>query len=75
MTILCMGLLNFHSTYKIVFVVHLKCSSFWHLADVKPRSSDLVHARLRQCMFALSLCHYNLYALVSVDFALHGRLV
>jgi hypothetical protein len=31
-----MGLLDFHSPYKKVFAVHLKYSSFYTLADVKP---------------------------------------
>jgi hypothetical protein len=33
---LLMGLLDFHSTYNILFAIHLKLSSFWPSADIKP---------------------------------------
>ncbi len=51
-----MGLLDFHSIYKILFAVHLKHSSFWPSADVKHASNDVVHEATWQCMFALSVC-------------------
>jgi hypothetical protein len=38
---------------KILFVVHLKDSSFLPSADVKPMSNDLAHAVTLYCMFAL----------------------
>ncbi len=38
-----MGLLDFHTAYKNIFAVHLKHSSFWPSADVKPMSNDLVN--------------------------------
>ena len=41
---------------KILFTHPLKHSNFWHSADVKPMSNDLVHAVHWQCMFALSIC-------------------
>jgi hypothetical protein len=43
---------------RILFVVHLKCSSFWPSADVKPVQNDPVPGSA--CLF--SLCEYsNLY--------------
>ncbi len=50
-----MGLLDFHGTHKILFIVQLKHSSFRPSADPKPMSNNLVHAMPQQCMFALSL--------------------
>ncbi len=44
MTLLHMGLLNFHSTLKILFSIHLKQSSLWSSAVVKPMSNDLEYA-------------------------------
>ncbi len=41
---------------KIFLTVHLKHSSFWLTADVKPTSNDHMRAVLWQCMFALSIC-------------------
>ncbi len=52
-----MGLLDFHSAYKIAFVVHLKCSSFWPSGDVKPMSNYLVQVMPWQYMF----CSLYLY--------------
>ncbi len=37
------GLLDFHSSNKVLFAVHSKHSSFWPSADVKPMSKDLVY--------------------------------
>ncbi len=51
-----MGLLDFGSTYQILFGVPLKQSSFWFSGDFKAASNEIVHAMLRQCMFALSIC-------------------
>jgi hypothetical protein len=51
-----MGLKNFHSTYKILFSLHLKHSSFWPSAGVKHMSNDLVNAMPWQGMSALSMC-------------------
>jgi hypothetical protein len=39
------GLQDFESTYEILFVLYLKHSSIWPLADVKPISDDLVDAK------------------------------
>ncbi len=50
-----MGLRDCQSTYKILFTVHLKHSSFWPLADAKPMLNDAVHAVLWKHWFALSL--------------------
>jgi hypothetical protein len=44
-----MGLVDFHSNYKILIAVHYKHPNFWP-------SADPVHAMPWQCMFALSLC-------------------
>jgi hypothetical protein len=38
-----MGFQDFHGVYKILFAVHLKHSSFWPSADVKPIYNDLLH--------------------------------
>jgi hypothetical protein len=38
---------------KIVFAAHLKQSSFWPLADVKPMPNDLEHAVPLQSRLAL----------------------
>jgi hypothetical protein len=58
-----MGLLDFHSTYKILFAVNLKHSSFWPSADVEP---------MQNCMQSPSSAHllslfvyFNLYGCVS----------
>ncbi len=48
-----MGLLDFHSSYKITFADHLKQSSFCH---VKHTPNNLVHEMSWQCTFALSMC-------------------
>ena len=50
-----MVLPDFHATYKILFAVHLKHSSFQPSADDKPMLNDLAHAMPRLCMFALSV--------------------
>ena len=50
------GLIDFHSTYKILFAVHLKHSSVVPAADPTPVSNYLAHAMPRVCMFALSMC-------------------
>jgi hypothetical protein len=44
---------------KILCVVHLKHSSFWPSADVKPILNCLDHAMPWKYMFALSLCVYK----------------
>jgi len=51
-----LSLIYFHITFKILFVVHQKCSGFWASADVKPMSNDQVHAMARQCLYDLSMC-------------------
>jgi hypothetical protein len=51
-----MGLLDFNCTYENIFAAHLKHSSFWSSAAIKPMQNGLVHAMPRQCMFALSMC-------------------
>jgi hypothetical protein len=51
-----MGLLDFHSNFKILFAVDLKQPSFWPSADVKPAPNDLAHATPWKLMFALSMC-------------------
>jgi hypothetical protein len=52
MTLLIMGLLDFHSNYKSVIFDNLKQSSFWPSADVKLMLIDLVHAMPWWCMYA-----------------------
>jgi hypothetical protein len=52
-----MGVIDFHCTFKSFFGAHLKHSSIWTLADVKPMQNDLVHTMLWGCMFYfLSAC-------------------
>jgi hypothetical protein len=66
-----MGLLDLHSTYTNIFAVHLKQSSFWPSADVKPMSTDLVDAKPWQCMLALH--EYKLsISLISVSIKFHN---
>jgi hypothetical protein len=60
MTLLILGLLDFHGTLKNI---PLKHSCFRPSADVKPMPNDLVRAMPWQCMFALYMCYYNLYGL------------
>ncbi len=38
-----LGLQVFHSSYKILFVVHFNHSRFWSSAHVNPTVNDLVH--------------------------------
>ncbi len=49
------GLLDFNSTLKVIFSVHIKYSSFCPSATVKYISKDLVHTKPCQGMFALSM--------------------
>jgi hypothetical protein len=65
-----MSLLDFIVIKVILYAVHLKNSSFWSSAVVKPMSNDLVHAMHLQCMFAL----YG-YAVVMVHLRLHFFIV
>jgi hypothetical protein len=44
---------DFHSTYKILFVVSLKHSRFLSSANVKPMPNDQLHAGPWQTMFVL----------------------
>jgi hypothetical protein len=48
-----MFLLNFQSAYKILFAAHLKHSSFWPPADVKP--NDLALAELFKVLIKYNL--------------------
>jgi hypothetical protein len=55
-------LLNFYNGHKILFAVHLKGSTFWASADVKPMLNHPVYARYWQCIMALSMCvYYDIY--------------
>ena len=54
MTLLHNGFTRFSNKEKNIFGVHLKHSSFWPSAHVKPMPNDQAHAVPRQCMFALS---------------------
>jgi len=57
-----MCLLYFHSTYKILFAVHLKHSSFVPSADVKPMPNDLV------CnVLAVNVCSLAVWATISMN--------
>jgi hypothetical protein len=51
-----MDLLDFHSTYRHIFAVHLKHYCFWPLANAKFNRNDLVYAMPWLCMFALTMC-------------------
>ncbi len=42
----------------------LKNTSFWHSADEKPISNDLVHAIAGHCMFTLSLYVLSVISMV-----------
>jgi len=53
---------GFAQSWKNLFVVLLKHSSFLPLVNVKPMPNGLVHAMPEQRIFALSLCsYYHLY--------------
>ncbi len=60
------GFPHFCNTYKILFGAHLKHSSFWPSANVKPMSNDLVHVMLWHCKIA-PLCVY-VYNTISMLF-------
>jgi hypothetical protein len=55
-----MGLL---SAFLGLFAIHLKHSSFWPSAGVKPKQKDLVHVMHCMLIFALSLSLCAYYAL------------
>jgi len=46
MTLLHDGLIYFHSTYKIVFIIHIKYSSFGPSAVIEHLLNYIVHAML-----------------------------
>jgi hypothetical protein len=56
-----MSFLEFPSSYNSI--IHLKHSSFWPSADVKPMQNDLVHVMHWQSMFALSKCTYIIFVM------------
>jgi len=62
-----MNLLDIQSTDKVLCGSHLKQSSFWLSADVKPKTNVLEHAMLWQCVFGLSLsldmCVYTIISM------------
>ncbi len=49
-----MGEIDFHCNFKSLFGIHLKHSTSWPLADVKPMQNDQVHAR--PYVFSLYTC-------------------
>ncbi len=52
-----MGSQDFHSTYKILFVVHLKHFGICHSVNVKPMWNNLLHAHPDSaCWLSLSVC-------------------
>ncbi len=58
-----MVLLEFNSIYKSIVCFHLKHSSFWPSADIKPKPNELSHAMHWQCMFAPSLYECTMISL------------
>jgi hypothetical protein len=57
---------------KILFVVHLKHSSFCPPPDAKPIQNDIPHAMPRQCMSALPLMEQYIFY-IFIDYRGHHR--
>ncbi len=69
MTVQHTGFTRFYSACKTIICCSFKHSSYWSSADVKPMSSDLVHANVssKSCLLSISLCaNYDIYGLGSV---------
>ncbi len=69
MTVQHTGFTRFYSTCKTIICCSFKHSSYWSSVDVKPMSSDLVHANVssKSCLLSISLCaNYDLYGQGSV---------
>jgi hypothetical protein len=55
MTLLDNGFTILSQYIKNIFCIHLKHSSIWPSADVKPMSNDTVHGNPSELMSALSM--------------------
>jgi hypothetical protein len=59
---------------KILFALHIKHSSFWPSADVKPVSNSLVHACTDSASFLFLCVYHNIYAFYLNELKLTVRL-